>query len=321
MNRWMQNLPMNIKEREINKIILPGTHDSGAYKVMFDVELGSSIELGNTVDKLKNMECVKNIIKSWTITQYNDIYNQLNNGIRLFDFRVAYNENDKSYYISHTFACVKLETILSDIAKFMNECGEEVLVLLFKPDWNNREKMTTERNDEVIRIINNKLGDYLCFRTADNKFMKYNEMVNDDERVIIYYETKNSKNYNFLWPRSYLNNPWDNTHNMNIKKEMMEKNMNNMKSSNRRINFISFTLTPDKKLIVDDIIKYIISFGCYQTKGVEELAKTVQEYFNKFIKEYEEEIENLSGIYTDFPNDNIINSIIKLNNVIHYQEI
>ncbi len=310
---WMQNLSEYLRDIPINEIILPGTHDSGAYQIDFSKPIGNKkIKFANKI--IKYLPCVANIIKEWTLAQSKSIYDQLKDGIRLCDFRISYNEDLNDYYITHTFTCVKLDVVLNDIAKFLNEDLEEIVVLLFKPDHPHRKSMTKERNNEVIEKIKMILSQHICYRTHDDTFKTYGEMVDTSQRVIIYYKS-NKDNYDYVWPSSNVYNPWDNTSNVIEKLDMLSVDFEKMIKSVKIMNFIELTLTPQKKDIIDDIKKRILlpSNCCYDPNSLYKMSKNIQKYYNTIIRDNSYKIYYLSGIYTDFPDKEFINNVILLN--------
>ena len=57
-------------------MILPGTHNSGSYKL--------------NLDNMYNLPIVSHIIENWTLNQKWNIYQQLVNGVRMFDIDISY---------------------------------------------------------------------------------------------------------------------------------------------------------------------------------------------------------------------------------------
>src|SRR5262249_18657278 len=93
---WMQELPLEIKKKSITALILPKTHDSGAYTFR-DFNKTPSGTWGRIakVARIGKILGLKNYIRDWTRCQRLSIYEQLKQGIRAFDFRITYNPDDK----------------------------------------------------------------------------------------------------------------------------------------------------------------------------------------------------------------------------------
>ena len=73
MADWMnRNYPI-LYDKKISQIILPGTHDAGAYQLELDKTLKNKGI--NFLSKLGNiLPCVKGTIKNWTLTQNLSLY-------------------------------------------------------------------------------------------------------------------------------------------------------------------------------------------------------------------------------------------------------
>lgn len=315
--KWMEYLPDYFKTYPINKIKLPGTHDSAAYQLDFNISKGNKkIRLGHRASRM--IPFVGNIITDWTKTQEYPIYEQLCNGIRYIDLRISvYHNNGMDYfYLSHTFTCVKLEIVLEDVKKFLQENKKEVLVLRFTSDWLHRNEMTKEMNKKAIKIIVSKLGKYLCYNDT-NKFKTYGEMIDENRRIILYYGRYRNRNEEckFIWPKTFLYFPIDETSDVNVKLEKLNDHFLKMKKSQKILNVINITLTPQPDYIKRDIKKRILlpSKCCYNPESVYVYGKKIQQYFEQIMDANEEKVNYLSCVATDFPDADFILQVIKLN--------
>jgi len=103
----------NFQDSRLFDLVHPGTHNSGTY---------------TTKNSLS-------VIKKFVVCQELTIYQQLECGVRVFDLRIAgYLPNPEiskeiNFWVAHTFLCVPLSEVLSDIAKFINEHPTEVIVV------------------------------------------------------------------------------------------------------------------------------------------------------------------------------------------------
>lgn len=113
----MQQLPLQVKERKLNELLLPGTHNSHAYKLNFAKPLG---KLKKFALVLRLFPFFKKILANWTQIQKMDLSSQLKAGIRFLDFRVSYHNQEKRYYLTHTFTCMPLEEGLQEVKGFMD---------------------------------------------------------------------------------------------------------------------------------------------------------------------------------------------------------
>src|SRR3990170_6241537 len=134
-NKWMQQNYNNLKNKPINHIFLPGTHNSCAFKLNLNGNLKFKQKTFNFFFKLaKKSKFVKSIVHKWILTQKDSIYEQLNNGIRVLDLSISYNIDSKEYIISHTFPLIQLNDCLEQIKRFIEENKDEVIILFFKKD-------------------------------------------------------------------------------------------------------------------------------------------------------------------------------------------
>lgn len=314
---WMENLSEEHKKLPLNQLTIPGTHDSGAYQINFKKPITSSnfkykklFKLGNFFARF--LPFVSKPIEDWTITQNWNIYDQLKHGIRYFDFRISYMENEDEFYITHTFTCEKLADVLYSIKDFMDVYEEEVIVLNFKSDYNHRYDMIPKRNEKVVIMIETILDKLLCIPTADNSFLSLKEMVYNKKRIIIYYEGKLINNHKFLWNRSLLYDPWNDTSKIDVQIGMLEDNFRKMKGG-KEYNIISFILTPQKEDVEKDIKKRFLKPCCYEGEGIETYARKIQCYLQLIIRNNVDKVNELSVIKTDYPTDEFIYRILEIN--------
>jgi hypothetical protein len=88
---WMKNIPDDTK---LNKISIPGTHDSGA----------------------EDPEPIFTATQSWTIKQ------QLEAGIRFFDIRIRQNDNNNAWDVYHTYDLeLTFDQVLSQMEAFLGK--------------------------------------------------------------------------------------------------------------------------------------------------------------------------------------------------------
>jgi hypothetical protein len=121
---WMTKNFQRLAARTLGEIALPGTHDSGAYKLgdRKSPDLSTAEWLiGRTL----------NVIKPWAITQRLDIKGQLDGGVRWLDMRTAWAGDD--FYFYHALLGPKTRDMLRQVRTFIDEPGHshELIVLEF----------------------------------------------------------------------------------------------------------------------------------------------------------------------------------------------
>lgn len=144
---WMQIAREILKDRCIARVILPGSHDSGAYELKH--RAGRSITCGCLLECC----CIRNIVTSWSITQGRDIYNQLMAGCRYLDLRVAWIESERTFRFQHTLLGVEIRDILYQVASFLKNSREEFLILDFQHFFNVGASEHLALLDMVMRIL------------------------------------------------------------------------------------------------------------------------------------------------------------------------
>lgn len=211
---WMSNMYLEYGEYKLNEIMLPGTHDSGAYQLMGCVG------------------CLP-LVGSWTLTQDVSIMDQLKMGVRVLDLRVS--RLNKEYYVSHTFKCVLLNEVLKEIREFQNN-GGEIVIIMVKPDWHHRDTIDMD-----------KLSDHIKYTLDENRVKVYKESENFTGDVsykdLVLGDTKTIIlcNKSSIW----LNKSKREDYMLEYYKTTLDKS---------KYNILDFVLTPDKEYIIKNIL-------------------------------------------------------------------
>lgn len=303
---WMSNLSLVIGDKPLNKIIIPGTHDSHSYAIDLNNCLGDfKIRLASKLGR--KLPCVRKMITDWTLTQDRSVLSQLIMGVRYFDFRVSYSERCQRYYMSHSFACVYLEDVLAQIRTFVVNNTGEIVIFTITPDWENRITMTHERNNEVINTVIDHFTSLLI--RVSPQISTYNKLISEGTRVMFFYNSWDIDIFPEVWLMSCLYSPWDNTSNMEVKKEMISRDMERL--SGNKINNISLVLTPQKSDIKKDIFLRIVN-PFHKANSVLVMSKKINSYLDEFIDRYWDQVGQI-WISFDFPAPQMIDKVIKLN--------
>lgn len=326
MDLWMRHLPDYVKKRGINKIIVPGTHDSGAYQVNFTTPVGSVPEkFGAYVGRF--FSGIGNIIIKWTQTDIYNIYQQLMMGIRALDLRISYNQSNETFYVTHTFACEVSDDVLEQISRFTAAHPSEAIILNVKPDFANVSSMTAQTDQALMQKFINKLGNSLFPTKTENStsrleisntiFPIYADMISIKRPIILSYTPAVSlTNPNLLlynWPYGAFNQPWDNTSSLTTKEVMMSSDMATFLTTPYYYNSISFTLTPQVSDIILDVLKRLIPGHPFKLNSIATLSQEIDSYLDEFLNKYDKELIFLSSVTFDFPNKELIEKIVKLN--------
>ena len=115
--KWMEQLS---PQTQLKDIVFPGSHDSLIFEpIKFKTKYDNIAEDAIKFQKLSFIPGINYKVNRWTQTQNSTILEQLNNGIRAFDFRIT--EKDNICYGFHTFLGSELKSSLDDIKTFLEQ--------------------------------------------------------------------------------------------------------------------------------------------------------------------------------------------------------
>lgn len=133
-NNWMELFAPCIQNLHLNELTLPGTHDASTY-------------------------CADSISQSWVQTQYQNINQQLNQGIRSLDLRLMLGSGsgDDQFVMCHgSFALpLKLVDVLNQVTQFLASNPQEIVILDlhdFEGNW------TTQNYQDLSNVIIKTIG-------------------------------------------------------------------------------------------------------------------------------------------------------------------
>lgn len=283
---WMGSLPAAMKQRKLHQFVLPGTHDSGAYRVDYTVSIETKSRLYRSLNWVcRHLKMVGTWIAKWTKAQHYSIREQLEMGVRSFDFRVSHAQGQ--FYLTHTFICVPLQEVLQDMRRFMDAHPEEALIIHSKSDWENREGMEGDVSQKYRDLISESLGDLLCPpRPSFDDAMTLMQMVRDQKRIVFCHE-------NFFWNKELFLDRWDDTSDLKKKKEALEATILAYKEQKDSANALLFTVTPQKK---DFLFK----------NSLEQISLPMREAIPLYLNR----LENVTEVVSDFMTPDLAAQII-----------
>ncbi|CAG2174614.1 unnamed protein product [Oppiella nova] len=188
----MENNLSIIGDKKLPSLVIPGTHDSGSYEKWGPKSVGD-------------------IIRGFTITQDESIYNQLVYGIRYLDMRVGYHNvsgYDDKLWIVHDIVRtdVTLRSAAEQVKDFLKAAPKEIVIFDFHRfvtgflDEKNVE-ILKKRYKEFFDIISSELKD-LMIPFSLGYGVTVNELIRKNKRVLIGFDI-NARKYLFnelLWP-------------------------------------------------------------------------------------------------------------------------
>jgi hypothetical protein len=306
---WMNNMYSILKNKQLNHIFLPGTHNSGVTTVNWNVEPVLHNPTFQKIWRWRYIPCVKHITNDWTITQTSTIYFQLMKGIRYLDIRVSFINGD--FYLSHTFMCYPLDKALNDILRFLENYPNEIIFLRLNRDWENKQTMTPDVTELLLNYLYNKLNTFLIKKPTNNIFPTFGNILKTNGRIIMYYDSNHSEK-SYIWPTEFVKSGWIETLDVNKKIAYLQNQLEQVQYTNVNLNVLGFTLTAGVNDIVHDVIwRFLKPFSNHN--GLEGFALKIQAALPYFLNKNVNQLERISVILADFPTTDFINDVINLN--------
>jgi hypothetical protein len=296
---WMSRI--DIREQPLHRLVLPATHDSCAYQVDFS----SLIPTENIFLKVVGFVCnlvrkIRTYVAGWTVTQHYSIREQLELGVRSFDFRIS--QKDGIFYATHTFNCVPLQVVLEDIREFMHAHKEEVIIIRSKPDFEHRGGMKGDVSQKYVDFVQKEIGPFLAPpRKVLDDSMVLKTLVEKGERIIFHYADADQTDCLFSWDAALFNDQWDNLSDIKKKKDCLEETLERYKEKSETLNAVQFTLTPQVK---------DVALGVFRSQ---DSLKKMTPQIRDVIPDYLGRLRNVSEVFTDFITPDIAFQIIRQN--------
>lgn len=173
----------NLANTPITKIAIMGAHDSLSYDINYHSMPNSSQDTYSNNSFLYNT--CRGFIARYSKTQLEDVYTQLQCGVRYVDARVT--NIDGVFYTSHGLVSGTLEKSLLQILKFLYENPGEYIffhILYFYPgnsSWSELDEYIS-----TVKYEDKSLFDYVNYDTAEKQTIgqvTYNDMTNSGERA------------------------------------------------------------------------------------------------------------------------------------------
>lgn len=155
---WMEQLAGRIARRPLNRIAIPGTHDSGTYSI--DSSSGYAPDDPGIRDWLGDGDGTKDLYVRWSRTQSLSVAEQLACGIRSLDLRVAtYGGDDDDIRITHALWGAPIDDILRQVTDFTRRYTKEIVFLHFK--YNDTGILSKGSKVRLVQKLRAQLGDLL----------------------------------------------------------------------------------------------------------------------------------------------------------------
>lgn len=161
---WMSDHQPVLLDKMVHEIMIPGTHNSGAYD-------GSNLPP---------------IIGNYALNQDKIVWTQLVFGIRYLDLRIGYYKVG-GFHINHDMVRITpLKPVLKQIRKFV-ELTEEVVIIDFHR-FPYPTEFGGELHESLTDLIFEELGEFAFARgNYGKKGVSFRELWNEKKRLIISY--------------------------------------------------------------------------------------------------------------------------------------
>ena len=291
MSNLISNLVKKNPDLTLNNITLPGTHNSACSKI--------------NLDFIYNIPIISNVIKNWTLNQNLSIYEQLVSGVRMLDIDVSYINN--RFYTSHTFIIDELEDLINQLQQFNEEYGDIYVVKFIC-----RDNINNEKANELANIINNVFHNKIIYPKYYPNVLNtpLSTFIDINENMIIYMDYQNHMFYN---TNLFVYSSWTNdniiTNSICNNTEVINQ-MSGLKNVNNNVLMdFNWILTPTYNEILYG------TFCCCDYYDIKTWIKTFNLLFFEFYNKNKVKFDNINVISFDFINNELINNIIKLNNL------
>ncbi len=215
---WMSQIP---NDRTLNQLIIPGTHDSGTDSITSSsyFSISDPGPLPAWLEEISNIlsaSIIRPIVAGWSKTQPYSISDQLNNGIRYFDFRVCYAKSD--FYLCHTMLGDLVTDALKNIQTFAQAHPSEIIII----DFNHFYGITDNAIETaLLTTLKNNLDDLAVPNTYNSK-STMGQIRESKRQIIILMDTNQPISTpdlqqfaaTYLWHERRINSPWPNASNI-----------------------------------------------------------------------------------------------------------
>lgn len=186
---WMTDMWPLIRDICLKDLIIPGTHDSGTAAMSINNAFVSNDGRVPGVLKLLPSKMIR-----WCKTQNHTIGEQLQMGVRFFDFRISIEPN-KELYLAHGLRGEKLADALWQIRAFCKIHPHEIVIIKVKgfPDSKCKEQ---DQNRIITEFLYSSLMDLLVTKgslSVPLASAKLSQIVQSQKNIIVLYDTRVKK--------------------------------------------------------------------------------------------------------------------------------
>ncbi|WP_411845134.1 LamG-like jellyroll fold domain-containing protein [Roseibacillus persicicus] len=208
--RWMTDNVSTIGAYKLRDLVIPGTHDSGSYDPLSPVDFGDArwdeFSVGDHFppDDYDNpwkraLAITDELYEPWSQNHNKTILQQMNEGVRSIDLRVAVNA-DGVMYFAHGLYNDTIEKCLDDAETFHDQNPNEIIMIYFQKfydTWLDENKdsstdyedgMRASKHEELVAMINARFAGDIASYENFTPSSTVSDLINAGKTVIISYQ-------------------------------------------------------------------------------------------------------------------------------------
>ncbi|XP_051882260.1 PI-PLC X domain-containing protein 1-like [Pristis pectinata] len=195
---WMSELPEKLWDMALCNLAIPGSHDSMTYCLDLSSPVKPSEKILSYLDHV--IPCItRPEIRRWCKTQESSVTQQLEEGIRFFDLRIAYRPNDTTehlYFVHGIYTTITVQDAFKEFGAWLETHPKEVVILA----CTYFEGMNEQQHHQLIQKIENIFGSKLCLKTSAER-VTLRKLWEMGCQVIMSYDNNIAEENPKLWPR------------------------------------------------------------------------------------------------------------------------
>lgn len=251
---WMADMARQIATVPLNRVVLPGTHDAGTCDITEESKFIPNITQEPFLkDLIKAHEAlfsksslVRRIAAKWAKAQPTSIAQQLVDGIRYFDLRPGYDDEDDRFKIHHGLFSTNIDDVLQAFKEFTEQYPQEIIVISFKIFVN----MDQDKHARLIHDVSTVLGDCLISRKKISTTSTLQDIWNTKKQIVCLYGDNNYLKNDYLWSYNTIHTVWPNTTDLSIFKQKLTEALTQRPESDANFFDLGCSLTPQIETIV-----------------------------------------------------------------------
>lgn len=236
--------------RTMYETLFVGSHDSGTYNltnIVFDCnEHTTFIDTLVKTAELLDIDVQDRMVDPWAITQTKPIEQQLEEGIRYLDLRLAYGELNGvvDWYDQHSFVGQTIRHILHIVSEQAYKTTDAYIIQFYLCGLGDFVALNN--------MIQDQLGEYLWLTNEDPKNVDLDLLTTS--KVMIITAEVSLQPSTFIWTTNIINETFPQTSNVSYLVDYNTKNINWFKSQKMDTLYkIAWVLTPDVYVIARSV--------------------------------------------------------------------